>query len=307
MDDRIRLWTEPTPVHPVPRLAEALGLHPERLLMKRDDLIGWGGGGNKARKLERSLGRALARGATTVVTTGAAQSNHARMTAAAGATLGLDVVLVLKGHEVAARGNVLLDGLYGARLEWSGDEDAGSRAGSVVAELEAAGTRVHLVAFGGSDANSVQGFVDAGHELRDQVGDVDHVVVALGSGGTMAGLVEALGPERVLGVHCGAVEEPRAVVAGFLGERGTGIGAERLRIDEDRVGAGYAHLTVEARAALVLVARTTGILLDPTYTARAAAGLAAAARSGSIGADDRVVLWHSGGVPGLFGHAELGA
>ncbi|OUE21293.1 D-cysteine desulfhydrase [Clavibacter michiganensis] len=307
MDERLRLWTDETPVHPVPRLAEELGLHPERLLMKRDDLIGWGGGGNKARKLEHSLGRAVARGATTVITTGAAQSNHARMTAAAGAALGLDVVLVLEGHEVAARGNVLLDGLYGARIVWSGDERAESRAGSVVAGLEAAGTRVHRVAFGGSDAHSVQGFVDAGHELARQVGEVDHVVVALGSGGTMAGLVEALGPERVLGVHCGAVAEPRAVVAGFLAERGTGIGREALRIDEGRVGSGYAHLTDEARDALVLVARTTGILLDPTYTARAAAGLAAAVREGSIGPDDRVVLWHSGGIPGLFGHADLGA
>ncbi|WP_440697000.1 D-cysteine desulfhydrase family protein [Clavibacter nebraskensis] len=306
MDERLRLWTEPTPVHPVPRLAKALGLHPERLVMKRDDLIGWGGGGNKARKLERSLGLAVAHGATTVVTTGAAQSNHARMTAAAGASLGLDVVLVLEGHEVAERGNVLLDGLFGARIEWSGDEDAESRAGSVVAELEATGTRVHRVAFGGSDAHSVQGFVDAGHELTEQVGEVDHVVVALGSGGTMAGLVEALGPERVLGVHCGAVARPREVVAGFLAERGTGIPADRLRVDDARVGPGYAHLTDEARAALTLVARTTGILLDPTYTARAAAGLAAAARDGSIGPDDRVVLWHSGGVPGLFGHAELG-
>lgn len=80
-----------------------------------------------------------------------------------------------------------------------------------------------------------------------------------------------------------------------------------MRIDADRVGPGYAHLTDEAREALVLVARTTGILLDPTYTARAAAGLAAAVGDGSIGADDRVVLWHSGGVPGLFGHADLGA
>ncbi|MCJ1710738.1 pyridoxal-phosphate dependent enzyme [Clavibacter michiganensis subsp. phaseoli] len=307
MDERLRLWTEETPVHPVPRLAEALGLHPERLLMKRDDLIGWGGGGNKARKLERSLGLAVARGASTVLTTGAAQSNHARMTAAAGAALGLDVVLVLEGKEVATRGNVLLDGLYGARIVWSGDEPAESRAASVVAELETAGTRVHRVAFGGSDAHSVQGFVDAGHELTGQVGEVDHVVVALGSGGTMAGLVEALGPERVLGVHCGAVAEPRAVVAGFLAERGTGIRADALRIDDGRVGSGYAHLTDEAREALVLVARTTGILLDPTYTARAAAGLAAAAREGSIGPGDRVVLWHSGGVPGLFGHADLGA
>lgn len=307
MDERLRLWTEETPVHPVPRLAEALGLHPERLLMKRDDLIGWGGGGNKARKLERSLGLAVARGASTVLTTGAAQSNHARMTAAAGAALGLDVVLVLEGQEVAARGNVLLDGLYGARIVWSGDEPAESRAASVVAELETAGTRVHRVAFGGSDAHSVQGFVDAGHELTGQVGEVDHVVVALGSGGTMAGLVEALGPERVLGVHCGAVAEPRAVVAGFLAERGTGIRADALRIDHGRVGSGYAHLTDEAREALVLVARTTGILLDPTYTARAAAGLAAAVREGSIGPGDRVVLWHSGGVPGLFGHADLGA
>ncbi|MFT2692605.1 D-cysteine desulfhydrase family protein [Clavibacter zhangzhiyongii] len=307
MDDRIRLWTEPTPVHPVPRLAEALGLHPDRLLMKRDDLIGWGGGGNKARKLERSLGRAVARGATTIVTTGAPQSNHARMTAAAGATLGLDVVLVLEGHAVAERGNVLLDALYGARIEWSGDEGAEPRAAEVVAELEAADARVHRVAFGGSDAHSVQGFADAGHELREQVGEVDHVVVALGSGGTMAGLVEALGPERVLGVHCGAVADPRAVVAGFLAERGTGIAAGALRIDEDRVGPGYAHLTDEARDALVLVARTTGILLDPTYTARAAAGLLASARAGSVGPEDRVVLWHSGGVPGLFGHPQLGA
>jgi 1-aminocyclopropane-1-carboxylate deaminase/D-cysteine desulfhydrase-like pyridoxal-dependent ACC family enzyme len=307
VDERLRLWTEETPVHPVPRLAEALGLHPERLLMKRDDLIGWGGGGNKARKLERSLGLAVARGASTVLTTGAAQSNHARMTAAAGAALGLDVVLVLEGQEVEARGNVLLDGLYGARIVWSGDEPAESRAASVVAELETAGTRVHRVAFGGSDAHSVQGFVDAGHELTGQVGEVDHVVVALGSGGTMAGLVEALGPERVLGVHCGAVAEPHAVVAGFLAERGTGIRADALRIDHGRVGSGYAHLTDEAREALVLVARTTGILLDPTYTARAAAGLAAAVREGSIGPGDRVVLWHSGGVPGLFGHADLGA
>jgi len=306
VDDRLRLWTDPTPVHPVPRLAEAVGLRPDRLLMKRDDLIGWGGGGNKARKLERSLGRAVARGADAVVTTGAAQSNHARMTAAAGAALGLHVVLVLEGHEVAERGNVLLDALYGARIVWSGDAGAETRAGSVVAELESAGARVHRVAFGGSDAHSVQGFVDAGHELTAQVGEVDHVAVALGSGGTMAGLVEALGPERVLGVHCGAVDDPRAVVAGFLAERGTGIAADRLRIDADRVGPGYARLTDEARAALTLVARTTGILLDPTYTARAAAGLVAAVRDGSIGADDRVVLWHSGGVPGLFGHAELG-
>jgi 1-aminocyclopropane-1-carboxylate deaminase/D-cysteine desulfhydrase-like pyridoxal-dependent ACC family enzyme len=307
VDDRLRLWTEPTPVHPVPRLAEALGLHPEQLLMKRDDLIGWGGGGNKARKLERSLGLAVARGASAVVTTGAAQSNHARMTAAAGASLGLDVVLVLAGHEVAERGNVLLDGLFGARIEWSGDEDAESCAASVVAGLEAEGTRVHRVAFGGSDAHSVQGFVDAGHELTEQVGEVDHVVVALGSGGTMAGLVESLGAERVLGVHCGAVARPRAVVAGFLAERGTGIRPDALRIDDGRVGPGYAHLTDEARDALLLVARTTGILLDPTYTARAAAGLAAAVREGSIGPDDRVVLWHSGGVPGLFGHPGLGA
>jgi 1-aminocyclopropane-1-carboxylate deaminase/D-cysteine desulfhydrase-like pyridoxal-dependent ACC family enzyme len=306
VDDRLRLWTDPTPVHPVPRLAEALGLHPERLLMKRDDLIGWGGGGNKARKLERSLGRAVARGAGTVVTTGAAQSNHARMTAAAGASLGLEVVLVLEGHAVAELGNVLLDGLFGARIQWSGDEDAESRADSVVADLEAAGTRVHRVAFGGSDAHSVQGFVDAGHELTEQVGAVDHVVVALGSGGTMAGLVEALAPEHVLGVHCGAVSAPREVVAGFLAERGTGIAADRLRVDEERVGAGYAHLTDDARAALTLVARTTGILLDPTYTARAAAGLVAAARDGSIAPGDRVVLWHTGGVPGLFGHPELG-
>ncbi|MGW1607746.1 pyridoxal-phosphate dependent enzyme, partial [Streptomyces eurythermus] len=120
----VPLGTFPTPVEPAPRLAAALGLEPDDLWVKRDDLTGPGGGGNKVRKLEWTVGAALAEGADTLVTTGAPQSNHARLTAAAGARLGLDVVLVLRGSPGGSRsGNLALDGLFGARIAWAGEVD----------------------------------------------------------------------------------------------------------------------------------------------------------------------------------------
>jgi D-cysteine desulfhydrase len=124
----IRLATWPTPLEAGPQLARALGLDPGDLWLKRDDLSGLGGGGNKVRKLEWTCAAALAEGARTLVTSGAAQSNHARLTAAAGARLGLDVVLVLSGTpDRAGAGNLVLDGLFGARTVWAGDGDAAVR------------------------------------------------------------------------------------------------------------------------------------------------------------------------------------
>ncbi|MDV9178641.1 pyridoxal-phosphate dependent enzyme, partial [Streptomyces sp. W16] len=123
-DPHVDLATFPTPVEPAPRLATAIGLGPDDLWIKRDDLTGLGGGGNKIRKLEWTVGAALAEGADTLVTTGAQQSNHARLTAAAGARLGLAVVLVLRGSPGVSRsGNLALDGLFGARIAWAGDVD----------------------------------------------------------------------------------------------------------------------------------------------------------------------------------------
>ena len=300
---RAHLVSRPTPLEPAPRLAQAIGLGAGDLWIKRDDLIGLGGGGNKARKLERTAGEACAHGASTLVTSGAAQCNHARLTAAAGARLGLDVVLVLSGRPGdAATGNIALDGLFGARIVWVGVATLEDAVADVAAGLRAKGRRPEVIPFGGSSVLGAQGYVEAGEELLAQLPGLATVVVAVGSGGTMAGLVHALGPEHVLGVHCGAVPDPEQavarLVAGLSGDQQT----VRLRLRLDQVGPGYSALTDQAREAMLTAARTEGIVLDPVYTGRALAGLIAAVREGDVRPGERTVLVHTGGLPGLFGH-----
>ncbi|WP_405988989.1 D-cysteine desulfhydrase family protein [Streptomyces sp. NBC_00986] len=301
---RVELATFPTPVEPAPRLATAIGLGPDDLWIKRDDLTGLGGGGNKIRKLEWTVGAALAEGADTLVTTGAPQSNHARLTAAAGARLGLDVVLVLRGSPGGSRsGNLALDGLFGARIAWAGDVDQAGLDGAaaeVCEQLRTTGARPALIPFGGSSALGARGYARCGEELRRQLPDLRTAVVALGSGGTMAGLVVALGAEAVLGVDVGALPEPAPAVSEFAGLPSP----EGLRVRRDQIGGGYATLTAPTAEALTLAARTAGLVLDPTYTGRAMAGLIAAVRDGDIRPGERTVFVHTGGLPGLFGHGE---
>ena len=303
---RAHLVSRPTPLEPAPRLAQAIGLEAEDLWIKRDDLIGLGGGGNKARKLERTAGAACAHGATTLVTSGAAQSNHARLTAAAGARLGMDVVLVLSGRPGdAATGNVALDGLFGARIVWAGEVDDAAlkdAVADVAAQLRAKGRRPEVIPFGGSNVLGARGYVEAGEELLAQLPGLTSAVVAVGSGGTMAGLVHALGPEHVLGVHCGAVPDPEQAVARLVGGLSGDQQTVRLRLRLDQVGPGYSALTDQAREAMLTAARTEGIVLDPVYTGRALAGLIAAVHEGDVRPGERTVLVHTGGLPGLFGH-----
>ena len=317
--ERISLGTFPTPLEPAPRLAAAIGLRGDRLWLKRDDLTGLGGGGNKVRKLERTLAAALRDGADCLVTTGAAQSNHARLTAAAGARLGLPVTLVLAGAAgrpgEAPAGNLLLDELFGARIRWAGDADdtrLAAVADETAAELASAGAHPAVIPFGGSNRDGALAYADAARELQAQLQAQPRdqrqatSVVAVGSGGTMAGLVAELGPEPVLGVHAGAVAAPAEAVAALAST----ITAERqnpraLRLRTDQVGAGYGSLTEPTAAAIRLAARTEGIVLDPTYTGRAMAGLIAAVRDGDLDRDAPVVFWHTGGLPGLFGHPEI--
>ncbi len=310
--ERVSLGTFPTPLEPAPRLAAALGLRADGLWIKRDDLTGLGGGGNKVRKLERIIGTALRDGADALITTGAAQSNHARLTAAAGARLGLPVTLVLAGSPGAVPvGNVLLDGLFGADIRWAGDvarERLIDIAEESAAELRAAGAHPAVIPYGGSNRDGALAYADAAYELQVQLSAAAVSVVAVGSGGTMAGLVAGLGPENVLGVHTGAVAEPRAAVAALLAAIAPGPprpGALRLRTDQ--VGPGYSILTKATAAALRLAAQTEGIVLDPVYTGRALAGLAAAVKDGDVDAGRPVVFWHTGGLPGLFGHQDAAA
>jgi L-cysteate sulfo-lyase len=226
----------------------------------------------------------------------------------AAARLGLDVVLVLAGSPGSSgSGNIALDGLFGATVRWAGDADDQTLAAiaeQVAGQLRQRGAVPAVIPFGGSSVLGARGYAECGQELLDQKPDLETVVVAVGSGGTMAGLIGALGPARVLGVHCGAIADPaRTVSALATGLSGEPVAPQDLRLRLDQVGDGYATLTEQTMAALTLTARTEGIVLDPIYTGRAMAGLIAAARDGRIAAGQPTVFLHSGGMPGLFGHA----
>lgn len=310
MVEKVTLSAWPTPMEAAPRLARAIGLAPGDLWIKRDDLTGLGGGGNKVRKLEWLVADALRCGADTLVTTGGPQSNHARLTAAAGARAGLDVVLVVPGAGRPDRpgGNLLLDAVLGARIVWAGDAAPAELAGQAertCAALREKGAVPYLVPFGGSGVLGARGYREAGEEILAQQPGVRHVVAALGSGGTMAGLIAALGADRVLGVDVGALPDPVSVAAAFASElTGGDLTAGQLRVRGDQVGEAYGILHEPVLDALGVVARTEGIVLDPVYTGRPAAGLLAAVRDGDIRPGERTVLLHTGGLPGLFGHAE---
>jgi L-cysteate sulfo-lyase len=308
---QLQLSHWPTPLDPAPRLAAALGLGADDLWVKRDDLTDLGGG-NKVRKLEHLVAEALAADATVLVASGGAQSNHARMTAAAAARVGLRAVLVLGGTALAGRpGNLALDELLGAEIvlaDGLSGVQLDDRVEEVADRLRAQGEVPAVLPFGGSSAVGARGYVACAAELEEQAPDAAHVVVAVGSGGTMAGLVAGLGQERVLGIDTGATTDPVERVAAIVTELGGR--ADRLRLDRDQVGDGYGRLTPAAASAMRTAARTEGLLLDPVYTGKALAGLAAAAAEGIVRPGERTVFVHTGGLPGLFGHpyaAELAA
>lgn len=309
---RVNLGTWPTPIEPAPRLAAALGLNPNDLWVKRDDLSGLGGGGNKTRKLEWTIGQAIAHDADTLVTTGSPQSNHARLTAAAGARLGLDVVLVFPGSPGGLRsGNLVLDGLFGARIAWAGDveqDGLAAASASAMASLRESGSRPWLIPFGGSNAVGASGYMVCGQELTAQMPDLETVVLALGSGGTMAGLVASLGAAAVLGIDTGAMKDPLSAVAAMASEVGKSVvHTEQLRSRLDLVGRNYGDLTTDTIEAISFAARTEGIVLDPVYTGRAMAGLIASVRDGGILPGSKTIFLHTGGLPGLFGHLPMSA
>jgi L-cysteate sulfo-lyase len=307
----VRLTHWPTPLDPAPRLGVALGLGESDLWIKRDDLSDLGGG-NKVRKLEYLVGEAVAAGATVLVTSGGAQSNHARATAAAAARCGLRAVLVLGGNPLAGRpGNLALEQLLGAHLVLAGmvsGEALESRVEEVADKLRALGEVPAVLPFGGSSPVGARGYVACAAELDEQAPDAEHVVVAVGSGGTMAGLVAGLGPDRVIGVDTGAVPDPTERVSALAAALDAPTG--RIRVHHGQVGDGYGSLTRQAAAAMRVAARTEGLLLDPVYTGKALAGLAVAVAEGTISPGQRTVFLHTGGLPGLFGHpfaAELAA
>jgi D-cysteine desulfhydrase family pyridoxal phosphate-dependent enzyme len=308
------LWSGASPLHELPRLRAAVGGE-ARLFIKRDDVIPFGFGGNKVRKLAYVTADALAQGADTLLTVGGLQSNHCRATAAAAATLGIRCVLVLNGDRPAsARANYLLDELLGAEIHVvPRREDRAPTMASLAADLRAAGHRPVEIPLGASTPLGALGFVHAIGELiaQDLVPDV--IVHASSSAGTQAGLTAGCTlfglSTRVLGVSADATareltDEVHAVIAGIgdlLGVDGQELADARpIDVDDTRIGGGYGVPTDASREAVTLLARHEAIFVDHTYTAKAAAGLIGALRTGAFGHARTILFWHTGGQVGLF-------
>ena len=222
-----------------------------------------------------------------------------------GARFGLEVTLVLEGVEPTRRtGNLLLEKLAGARIEWAGTSDPAAAA----EHIRAASPRpARIIPFGGSDPAAAHLYASIGAQLDDAVPDLRHVVVAVGSGATAAGLVIGLGPDRVLGVDTGAVPDARTTITELVrGARpDVRLDPAMLRLDGTQIGDGYAHIPTAVIDAVRHALADDGILFDVTYAGRALAGLVHGVRSGALPANERIVLIHSGGAPGLFGHPDL--
>lgn len=323
---RIPLAVLPTPLHEAMRLRAALGgpSKSPRILIKRDDLTALGLGGNKARKLEYLVADARSQGATTLITTGAVQSNHARMTAAAACFAGMGCVLVLTSTTdvPTVEGNLLLDSLYGAEIRLVPSLDPMFAVGNdepvvadVVSEEKAAGRTPYVIPVGGSSGIGVFGYVSGTAELVDQLAAAgetpSRLYYASGSRGTQAGLTLGAmlcdAPYRVYGVAVSGGEPEKIERAKRIANEAaeklgleTRLDRDDLFTDQGFIGEGYGIPTTGALEAISLLARTEGILLDPCYTSKAMAGLVAHVRDGSLAPSDTVVFLHTGGVPALF-------
>lgn len=303
------LATIPTPLQPMDRLAAELGLVAGHLLVKRDDLTGLAGGGNKARKLEYLVADALAEGCDVLLTGGAAQSNHVRMTGAAARAAGLECTAVLGGSPPEVdEGNLVLDRLLGIDLVWVGEYDP-FHIEQVLAEtamrLRADGRRPYEIPLGGANAMGTLGYVAAAEEISRQTREGAIVYTATGTGGTQAGLVVGFGHhDRVRGVDVGAVPDVEdriaTVIPAAASLAGRPLPAGALCLDRAHIGAGYGARTDAAREALEMTARLEGVILDPVYSAKAMAALFADARAGRIERRQTVVFLHTGGMPSLF-------
>jgi D-cysteine desulfhydrase family pyridoxal phosphate-dependent enzyme len=297
-------------------------------LIKRDDLTGLAFGGNKARKLEFLVGDALRAGASVLVTSGAAQSNHARMTAAAARAAGMSAALILTGEaDGVPQGNLLLDYLLGAEVHFIppnpdplvavGDQEA-RKVAEVVEALERRGERPYVIPVGGSSPIGALGYVAGTLEMLGQLYELGEAPVRLyfgsGSRGTQAGLTVGRAvyraPYRLAGIAVSGGEPEKTMRAMRISrELGVLLGleldlqAEDFVTDPDYIGTGYGIPTPACLEAIALLARTEAIFLDPVYTGKAMAGMIDHIRRRLIKPTDTVMFLHTGGTPALFAHA----
>ena len=320
---RVSLAHLPTPLEHLPRLSAELG--GPQIYVKRDDCTGLATGGNKTRKLEFSMAAALEEGADTIVTVGAVQSNHVRQAAAAACKLGLKCEVLLE-HRVSdpseyytGSGNVLLDRIFGANLrEYPGGTDFDAAMDEVADEVRAAGGKPYIIPGGASNRVGALGYVNCAIEMLGQFGeqglDVNHIVTATGSAGTQGGLIvglKAMGSEIPLlgiGVNVPRDKQEQKVydlaceTAEFIGKPGC-VAREDVVANCDYVGAGYGEPTDSMNEAVLMLARTEGLLFDPVYSGKALAGMIDMVRNGEFG-DGNIVFLHTGGAAALFAYAD---
>jgi L-cysteate sulfo-lyase len=322
---RVRLGHLPTPLEPMKNLSKLLG--GPNLYIKRDDCTGLSSGGNKTRKLEFLMADALQKGADTVITQGAIQSNHARQTAAAAAKLGMKCEILLENRtgsnspDYCGSGNVLLDHLHGSPTRnFPGGTDMNAAMEKVADEVRAKGGKPYIIVGGGSNAIGALGYVNCAVELVGQANDqglhINHLVHATGSAGTQAGLIAGLEGCRshvpVLGIGVRAAKQQQeenvfklACLTADLLDMPASVVRESVVANCDYVGAGYGIPTDGMIEAINLLARTEGILLDPVYSGKGMAGLVDLCRKGHFKKNDNIVFLHTGGSVGLFGYNSI--
>jgi len=321
---RRRYTPAPTPIQPLTRLSLQLG-GPE-IWIKRDDLLGLAGGGNKTRKLEFLVADAIAQGADTLITVGAVQSNHCRLTLAAAAAEGLKCVLVLEqrvagSYDPKASGNNFLFDLLGAEdlIVVDGGADLNDAMNAVVKKLEAKGRKGYIIPGGGSNPLGACGYVTCAREIMAQSLDMgmawDEIVVASGSTGTHGGLlvgfnganagipITGINVRRQRAEQEGNVHKLCVETAAFLDLPAPARDA--VTALDEWVGPGYSLPTDEMVEAVRMFARLEGVLLDPVYTGKTAAGLIGLARRGHFRKNAKVLFVHTGGAPSLYAYQPI--
>lgn len=322
---RRRYTTGSTPIQPLNRLSDLLG--GPSLYIKRDDMLGLAGGGNKARKLEFLMADAMAQGADTVITCGAVQSNHCRLTLAAAIQEGMNCHLVIEervpgSYRSDASGNNFLFHLMGVdgMTVVPTDTNMMSVMQEVAERLSRQGRRPYIIPGGGSNAIGATGYIACADELESQLFDealnIDMVVCASGSGGTHAGLVAGFHGSNsripVVGINVRFPKEQQEdTIYRLASEAADRVGVlseiprENVVCFDEYVGPGYSLPTSEMVEAVNVVARLEGILLDPVYTGKAMAGLIGLIRQGYFTKSQRVLFLHTGGWPALFAYTDL--
>lgn len=320
--ERVELGFFPTPLEPLTRLGESLGI---QLDIKRDDYTGFGGGGNKVRKLEYLMADAVRQGINVIITTGGHQSNHARMVAAAARKFGMKPVLVLRGNPPESyQGNLLLDKLFGAELEFLDPDGYFTQiADAMQAHADAAtarGEKALIIPLGGATPLGALGYVRAVEELDAQLKargqqPPDVIVAPTGSGGTLAGLyvgARQYWPQtKIVGISVSAkaqwFQERISAMAqdcADLLQWPQSWSPEDIWIEDGFVGASYGVPSEGGIEAIYRVAQAEGVLLDPVYTGKAMHGLISLVQEGKIQPNSRVIFVHCGGSPALYPFAQ---